>query len=79
MKIRLFDEAVPVPKKEITLRLLRIKDEIVVAIVDEDGVPTHRGHLVAFSSSLQLHRRIAIDDTLGLPLDKRGRLAEGRD
>ncbi len=81
MKIRLFEEPVPVPEKEIILRLLRIKDEMVVAVVSEDGVPVHCGQLVAFSSNMQLDRRNCIggiDNTLGLPLDRSGRLREGR-
>ena len=79
MKVRLFDEKVPVPERKITLRLLRIKDEIVVAIVGKDGVPIHRGHLIAFSQNMQLDRRRCIEDTLGLPLEAGGRLKEGRD
>ncbi len=81
MKIRLFEEPVPVPEKEIILRLLRIKDEIVVTVVHEDGVPVSCGQLVAFSSNMRLDRRScigSIDNTLGLPLDRSGRLREGR-
>ncbi len=84
MKVRIFDEPVPVPEKEIILRLIRQhnpgvnEDEIVVAIVGEDGNTVFAGQLVAFSPNMKLDKRKCINKDLGLPLGGSGRLVEGR-
>ncbi len=81
MKVRIFDEAVMIPEKEIILRLFRQRrsgsikeEEIVVGIVDEEGNKVHRGQLVAFAPDMRLMRRSSINEKLGLPLDYQGKL-----
>ncbi len=84
MKIRLFDKVVPVPEKEIILKMFRRyntdtrKDEIVVAIVNEEGNVVHRGQLIAFSSDMYLIRRNCVTEEYDLPLSN-SRLAEEDD
>ncbi|KKN03338.1 hypothetical protein LCGC14_1108800 [marine sediment metagenome] len=87
MKVRIFDETVPVPEKEIILRLIPSRcsigsvmvDEIAVAVVDEEGNRVRCGQLVAFTPDMKLIRRHCVNGELGLPLDSTGRLQERAD
>lgn len=80
MKVRLFDEAVPVPEKELILRLMRIDGDIVVAIVNETGHMVSCGRLVSFSPKMELTRNECVNRSYGIPLNEEGAVAlEGED
>lgn len=81
MKVSIFDESVPIPEKEVTLRLIKQcstigerKEEVAVMIVDGKGAPIHRGILIAFGPDMRLIRKFNVNDGLGFSLDQCGRL-----
>ena len=76
MKIKLYDEPTPAKEREITLRLIRQAGtgKAMVCIVDEKGETVPCGLLIVFGRDMVLERKGRIDTSLGLPLDKNGRL-----
>ena len=81
MKVRIYEESMPVPEKEIILRMFKQLDsghgrgnEIVIAVVDENGDQVLSGQLIAFGSNMKLIRRELVSEKLGLPTNAKGRL-----
>ncbi len=80
MKVRLFDETIPVPEKEIILRMFRKynvstkRNEIIVGIVNKEGDSVFCGQLIAFTSDMRLIRRCCVTEEFGLLLNEDGQL-----
>ena len=67
MKISIYEESAKA-EKEYRLRLFRIGDGIVVALVDENGEKIDSSSLVSITSDMELVRCCNINSFLGLPL-----------
>ncbi len=75
MKIEIFEEKAT-EENVLRLKLVRDGDSVKVIAVDALGEPLPEGNLLKIRSGGTLYRFGAIDKSLGLSLDSRGRIIE---